>query len=221
MQNSSRHAVCLGYALKQKSEAFSKFCEWKALVEKSSGCKLKILRTNNGGEFMSSGFQNLFKAEGVRHELIVPKTPQQNGVAERQSRTLVESIRTMLIQAKLSQKFWVEVLNTASYLRNRSPTKVVDNSTPLEAWTGVKPDVKHLRSFGCTAYAHIPKDERKKLDSKARKCVFLGYGTETKGYRLYDCERQRVILSRGVKFNGSEFGNEKEPSDGTDKLITV
>jgi len=101
---------------------------------------------------MSSEFQNLFKAEGVGHELIVPKIPQQNGVAERQNRTLVESIRTMLIQAKLPQKFWVEVQNTASYLHSRSPTKVVDNATPLEAWTGAKPDVKHLRSFGCTAY---------------------------------------------------------------------
>jgi len=172
------------YALKQKSEAFSKFCEWKALVEKSSGHKLKTIRTGNGGEFMSSEIQNFFKAQGVRHEL---KT-------ERQNRTLVESTRTMLIQAKLPQKYWAEALNTAAYLRNRSPTKVVDNATPFEAWTGVKPDVKHLRSFGCTAYAHILKDERKKLDSKARKSVFLEYGTETKGYRLYDCELSLVVM---------------------------
>ena len=174
------------YALKQKSEAFREFCEWKALIEKSSGHKLKTLRTDNSGEFISSEFQ----AEGVRHELAVPKTPQQNGVAERQNRTLVESTRTMLIQAKLPQKFWVETLNTAAYLCNRSPTKAVDNVTPFEAWAVVKPDVKHLRSFGCTAYAHIPKDERKKLDSKTTNCVFLGYGTKTKGYRLYDCKRQ-------------------------------
>ena len=77
--------------------------------------------------------------------------------------------------------------------------------TPFEAWTGVKPDVKHLRSFGCIVYAHIPKDERKKLDPKAKKCVLLGYGTETKGYRLYDLQSSRVIYSRDVKFNESEF----------------
>ena len=142
-------------------------------------------------------------------------------MAERLNRTLVESARTMLIQAKLPQKFWVEALNTTVYLHNRSPTRVVDSATPSKAWTGVKPDVKHLCSFGCTAYAHIPKDERKKFDSNARKCVFLGYGTETKGYRLYDCKRQRVILSRHVKFKESEFGIEKEPSDGTDELITI
>lgn len=211
------------YALKQKSEVVSKFCEWKALVEKSSGHKLKTLRTDNGSEFMSSEFQNFPKIEGVRHELTVPKTPQQNGVAKRLNRTLVhvESARTMLIQARLPQKFWVEVLNTTVYLHNRSLTRAVDRATPSGAWTGVKPDVKYLRSFGCTAYAHTPKDERKKFDSNARKCVFLGYGTETKGYRLYDCERQRVIFSRDVNFNGSEVGIEKETSDGTDELVTI
>ena len=151
----------------------------------------------------------------------MPKTPEQNGVAERQNRTLVESVRAMLTQVKLPKKFWVEALNTAVYLRNRSPTKAVNHATPFEAWTGDKPDVSHLFSFGCTAYAHIPKDERKKLDSKARKCIFLGYGTETKRYRLYHCERKGVFYSRDVKFNGSELGIEKEPCDGPDKLITI
>ena len=198
------------YPLKQKSEVFSRFLEWKAVAEKSSGHKLKTLRTDNGGEFTSNEFENYLKSEGVKHELSVPKTPEQNGVAERLNRTLIEAVRGMLIQSKLPQKFWVEALSTAVYLHNRSPTKGVANMTPFEAWTGVKPDVKHLRSFGCTVYAHIPKDERKKLDSKAKKCVLLGYGTETKGYRLYDPQNLRVIYSRDVKFNESEFGIEKE-----------
>ena len=90
----------------------------------------------------------------------------------------------MLINAKLPHKFWAEALSTATYLRNRSPTKAVKGMTPIEAWTGEKPKVEHLRAFGCVTCAHIAKDERHKLDSKARKCIFLGYGTETKGYRL-------------------------------------
>ena len=73
--------------------------------------------------------------------------------------------------------------------------------TPYQAWTGEKPTVSHLRVFGCAAYAHIPKDERQKLDPKARKCIFLGYGTETKGYRLFDPERRRLFHSRDVVFN--------------------
>ncbi|KAK3737381.1 hypothetical protein QZH41_011519 [Actinostola sp. cb2023] len=211
------------YALKKKDEAFKKFQDWKALVEKSSGYTLKILRSDNGGEYVSTDFDIFLKSEGVVHQTTVPKTPQQNGVAERLNRTLVESVRSMLVQAKLPQKFWVEALNTAVYLHNRSPTRSLEGLTPYEAWTGSKPDVSNLKCFGCTAYAHIPKDERKKLDPKARKCVFLGYGTDTKAYRLFDVERQRVIYSRDVKFDEGAFGIlQKDKPDGTViKLVDV
>ena len=84
--------------------------------------------------------------------------------------------------------------------------------TPFEAWMGEKPNVEHLRTFGCVVYAHVAKDERKKLDLKTRKCVFLGYGTETKGYRLYDPKRARVFYSRDVVFNEWKRGIEKQPS---------
>ena len=126
--------------------------------------------------------------------------PQQNGVAERMNKTLVESVRSMLIDARLPHKFWAEALSTAVYLRNRSPTKAVEDKTPYEAWSGDRPNVKHLRVFGCIAYAHVPKDERRKLDSKSRKCILLGYGAEIKGYRLYDVERGKVLHSRDVIF---------------------
>ena len=162
------------YVLKREDQVFERFLEWKALVEKSTGRKLKVLRTDNGGEYTSTEFESYLKSEGVRHELTVPKTPEQNGVAERMNRTLVETVRPILADAKLPHKFWAEALSTAAYLRNRSPTKAVKGMTPFEAWMGEKPKVNHLRTFGCAAYAHVPKDERHKLDPKARKCIFLG-----------------------------------------------
>ena len=194
------------YVLKRKDQVFEMFLEWKALVEKSTCQNLKVLCTDNGGEYTSMEFQQYLKKEGVCHEFTVPKTPEQNGVAERMNRTLVETVRSMLADAKLPQKFWAEALSTAVYLRNRSPTKAVKGMTPFESWMGEKPMVKDLRVFGCTAYAHahahahahVPKDERQKLDLKSRKCVLLGYGTETKGYRLYDPKRERVFYSRDV-----------------------
>ena len=127
------------------------------------------------------------------------------------NRTLVETMRSMLADSKMPPRFWAEALSTAVYLRNRSPTKSVNRMTPFEAWMGEKPNVAHLRTFGCAVYAHVPKDERKKLDMKTRKCVLLGYGTEIKGYRLYDPERARVFHSRDVIFNEKEKGMEKEP----------
>ena len=105
------------YILKSKNQVFEKFVEWKALVETSSGQKLKSLCTDNGGEYTSAELTMYLKKEGVRHEFTVRKTPQQNGVAERMNRTLVEAVRSMLSDAKLPKKFWAEALSTALYLR--------------------------------------------------------------------------------------------------------
>lgn len=187
------------YILKTKDQVFEKFCEWKSMVENQEDKKVKILRTDNGGEYTSGEFEKYLKKEGIRHELTIPKNPEQNGVAERMNRTLVEMTRSMLHD--MPKKFWAEALSTAVYLRNRSPTTSVPDMTPYEALQGEKPDVSHLKQFGCICYAHIPKDERKKLDSKATKCIFLGYGDRVKGYRLYDETRGKVIHSRDVRFD--------------------
>ena len=198
------------YVIKHKHEVFQKFVEWKSLVEKSSGYSVKNLRTDNGGEYTSTEFDKYLKKEGIEHQYTIPKTPEQNGVSERLNRTLVESIRSMLADSKLPHRFWAEALSTAAYLINRSPTRALDNMTPFEAWYGKKPNVNHLRVFGCSAYTHVPKDERKKLDPKAKKCIFLGYGTVRKGYRLYDNKTSKIVYSRDVVFNESSRGCESE-----------
>jgi len=114
---------------------------------------------------------------------------------------LVETIRAMLNDSKLSKSFWAEALSTATYLRNRSPTRAVQRMTPYEVWTGCKPNVSKLRVFGCDAYVHIPKDDRQKVDSNTKHCIFLGYGETTKVFRLYDKKKRRVFHSRDVVFN--------------------
>ena len=118
---------------------------------------------------------------------------------------------SMLSDANLPKKFWAEALSTAVYLRNRSPTQAVHGKTPFEAWTNEKPNVSHFKAFGCLCYSHIAKDERQKFDVKSRKCIMLGYGTETKAYRLYDIAREKVFFSRDVIFNETKNGIEKEP----------
>ena len=104
------------YSSKNKSEVYEKFVEWKALVENSTEQKLKTLRTDNGGEYTSAEFTVYLKKEGMCHEFTVPKTPQQNGMAEQMNRTLVEVVRSMLSDAKLPKKFWAEALSTAGYI---------------------------------------------------------------------------------------------------------
>lgn len=195
------------YALRSKDQVFDKFVQWKAMVEKSSGHVLKTFRSDNGGEYTSRKFESYLKKEGIRHEVTIPKNPEQNGVAERMNRTLVEMVRAML--HKMPKSFWAEALNTAAYLRNRSPTVAVPDMTPYEALTGKKPNVADLHTFGSDCYAHVPKDERAKLDSKSRKCIFLGYGDRLKGYRLYDMARSKVIHSRDVIFRETQEKSEE------------
>ena len=101
----------------------------------------------------------------------------------------------MLLDADLPQRYWAEEVSTAAYLRNRCPTTAVKEMTSFEAWYGKKPKVGHLRVFGCEAYAHIPKDERGKFDSKTRKCILVEYGEVRKGCRLYDADRRMILYS--------------------------
>ncbi|KAF2343935.1 Reverse transcriptase RNA-dependent DNA polymerase [Trinorchestia longiramus] len=129
------------------------------------------------------------------------------------NRTILEAVRAMLSDSKLPKTFWAEALSTAVYVKNRSPTSAHKNLTPYQASNGHKPNVQHFRTFRCMAYAHVPKDEREKLNSKSKTCVLLGYGSGTKGYRQYDFNAKRVLLSRDVVFNESQFMSfEKEPS---------
>ena len=188
--------------------------------------------------YASTEFESYLKKEGIEHQYTIPKTPEENGVSERMNRTLLETIRSMLADSRLPHRFWAEALSTAAYLINRSPTKTLDGKTPFQAWYGKKPNVNHLRVFGCSAYIHVSKDERKKLDPKAKKCTLLGYGTSRKGYRLYDWKTSSVIHSRNVVFNelsrGYEGAKEKrlvqvetftegdpeapEPEEGSDEV---
>ncbi|KAK4327573.1 hypothetical protein Pmani_001980 [Petrolisthes manimaculis] len=135
---------------------------------------------------------------------------EQNGVSERMNRTLVEQIRAMLIDSGLPHRFWAEALSTACYLKNRSPARALNGKTPCQALMGKKPTVHHLRVFGCVCYAHVSKDERRKLDPKSVKCIFLGYGSEVKGYRLFDLEKKRILNSRDVTFDESNYEFKKE-----------
>lgn len=201
---------CKVYFLKQKNEVLNKFKEFERTFSNECGQSVTRLRTDNGGEYTSKEFQEYLKTQGIHHEMTVPHSPQQNGVAERKNRTLVEAARSMLSHAKLPKMYWAEAVATAAYIQNRLPTSVLKQETPHERWCGKKPDMRHMRVFGCVAYAHIPDEERRKLDKKAVKLRFVGYANNAKGYRLYDEEKRRILIRRDVIFNESNFDWKQE-----------
>eukprot|EP00795_Rhopilema_esculentum_P007998 gene7998-biopygen1703 len=197
------------YFIRKKSEVLKRFKEFEASATNEAACKIGTLRTDNGGEYVSNDFENLLKRKGIKHETSVPHSPQQNGVAERMNRTLVESAKAMMNHAGLSKTFWAEAVNTAAYIRNRVITSA-SGQTPYEKWYGKPPDVSHFRVFGCIAYAHIPEAERRKLDKKANRLRFLGYSANQKGYRLFDMQSKRIVIRRDVNFNENDFGSQKQ-----------
>ena len=187
--------------MKQKSEVFEAFKTFKAAVENESGRKIKALRSDRGGEFTSKEFQDFCARSGIRRFLTVPRSPQQNGVAERKNRTILDMARSMLKSKYLPKEFWAEAVDTAVYLSNRSPTRSVWGKTPQEAWSGWKPEISHLRVFGSVAHVHVPDERRVKLDDKSERYIFISYSTHSKGYKLYNPNNKRIVISRDVMFD--------------------
>jgi len=147
-------------------------------MEKNKRRKIEVLRSDNGGECTSDPFLQLYRDEGIERHFTVKETLQQNGVAERMNRTLLEKVCCMLSNTGISKSFWVEALAYAFHLVNRLPSSVIEGKTLLEVWSGkVAQDYNSLRVFGCPTYYRIKED---KLDSRARKCVFVGFKKEVK-----------------------------------------
>ncbi|KAG5874230.1 hypothetical protein JTB14_012843 [Gonioctena quinquepunctata] len=132
----------------------------------------------------------------------VPFCPQQNGVAERKNRYLMEMARCMLFDADLPNRFWGEAVVTtnSNYLQNRLPSRSID-VTPYEMWKNKKPNTSHIQKFGCYAYAMISEGQRRKLDEKAVKLRFVEYDKHSNGYRLLNENSLRITISRHVKFS--------------------
>ena len=190
----------------RKSEVFEKFKEFE-LCTTECGKPIGTLRSDNGGEYISKELESYLVSKGIKHELSAPYCPAQNGVAERINRTLVESARTMMALAGLPEQYWAEAVNTAAYIRNCVITRSIKKrKTPYEKWYGRKPDLSHLRVFGCMAYAYIPDVHRNgNLEKKAEKLRFVGFCLQTKGYRLPNEDTRKIVVHRDVIFNESDF----------------
>lgn len=208
------------YLLKSKSETFNAFKKFHAFVTTQKSTKLKCLRSDNGGEYVSAEFQRFCDENGIKRELTAPYNPSSNGVAERYNRTLCERVRCMLSTANLSQEFWGEALKTAVHICNRSPNSTLKNDIPEEVWSGKPASYDHLRVFGCEAFVHVRNDLRTKLDMKSIKGIFLGYGEEGEmGYRVWLPQFRKVIRSRDVVFNEAKLLKNATESDANKKTV--
>ena len=150
------------YLMTRKSEAFDKLKEFRAEAEKQLGKSIKTFRSDRGGEYLSDEFLGYLIENGIQSQLTAPGTPQQNGVAERRNKTLLDMVRSMMSYSILPLSFWGHAIQTACYLLNNVPSKLVPK-TPYELWTNRKPNLNHIRIWGCPT--HVLDKEAKKLES--------------------------------------------------------
>jgi hypothetical protein len=137
----------------------------------------------------------------IKRELTAPYNPQQNGVAERKNRSIVEAAKAMIHDQNLPMHLWEEASSTVVYVQNRSPHKILRNKTPEEVFTRKQPEVINLRIFGCPVYIHVPKEKRTKQEPLGKKGTFIGYSETSKAYRIYIPEQRQIEISRDVTFD--------------------
>ena len=171
------------YFLRTKVEVFTIFRSFVAYIETQFSTCIKILRSNNGGEYMSHDFQAFLQQKGIVSQRSCPYTPQHNGVVECKNRHLLDMVRTLLLEASVPPRFWVETLSIVVYLINRLPSQQLNFDSPYFRLFAMKPNYHMLHTFGCVCFVHLPSHERHKLTAQSVRCAFMGYITLlTKGF---------------------------------------
>jgi len=187
--------------LQKKSDLLSEYKKWLTKAQLHTGTKIKVLSSDNGGEYVSNAFKALHDENGTTHQTTVPDTPQQNGVAERLNRVLVEMARTMMRHKDVDQDLWADAIKTAVYIKNRVTSRALPvGKTPFKLWTGNKPNVSHMRVFGSTCWVVLHKSHIDgKFGDKAAKGVLLGYPDGSKAYKVI-LDDGKVVKAGSVVF---------------------
>ncbi|GJT21503.1 putative ribonuclease H-like domain-containing protein [Tanacetum coccineum] len=170
--------------------------EIENLVDK----KVKIIRCDNGTEFKNRVMNEFCEKKGIKREFSVARTPQQNGVAERRNRTLIEAARTMLADSKLPTTFWAEAVNTACYVQNRVIIVKPHNKTPYELFRGRTPALSFMRPFGCHVTILNTLDHLGKFDGKSNDGFFVGYSLTSKAFRVYNIRTRKIEKNLHIRF---------------------
>ncbi|KAK1697306.1 hypothetical protein QYE76_014003 [Lolium multiflorum] len=197
------------YFLKTKDETQQIFIDFATEVQRQHNLLIMAIRSDNGSEFKNYTLNDFLSDEGIRHQYSAAYTPQQNGVAERKNRTLMDMARSMMAEYKSRYNFWAEAISTACHSSNRLYLRKGLNKTPYEILTGNKPNISYFKVFGCKCFYKIKGVRLSKFAPKALEGIFVGYGAESHTYRIFDVSSGIIIESCSVKFeenDGSQVG---------------
>ena len=165
---------------------------------------VKIFRPDNGTEYVNVDFNEYLSSRGIIHQTTCVDTTEQNGVAERKNRHLLEVARSLMFMMNVPKFLWGEAIKTAAYLINSMPSRVLNYKTPLECLTGSNSFIVPPKIFGCSCFVHDYRNSVGKLDPRAVKCIFVGYSPTQKGYRCWCPTERRFFVSMDVTFHERE-----------------
>ncbi|KAK1618229.1 hypothetical protein QYE76_023746 [Lolium multiflorum] len=175
--------------------------EFANQVQRKYNATILAIRSDNGTEFKNYTLDDFLGEEGIQHQYSSPYTPQQNGVAERKNRTLIEAARTMMMEYNSKYNFWAEAISTACHATNRLYFRKGLEKTPYEILTGNKPNVSYFKVFGCKCYVLVKDTRLSKFDSRAQEGIFVGYATDSHAYGVFNKSNGRVVESCDVTFD--------------------
>lgn len=203
------------YVLRHKSDVFECFRDFHNLIMNQYNACVKIFRTDNGTEYLNREFDEYLSSFGIIHQTTCPGTSEQNGLAERKNKHLLDVTRSLMFAMNVPKHLWSEAVMTAAYLINRMPLRVLGHKTPIECLTGKNSFVVPPKVFGCVCFVKDYRPSVGKLDPRALKCIFVGYSGKQKGYKCWCPAEKRMFISMDVMFreNESFYG---EPTDLTD-----
>ncbi|KAK1619699.1 hypothetical protein QYE76_025216, partial [Lolium multiflorum] len=192
------------YFLKTKDETQQIFIDFATEVQHQHNLLIMAIRSDNGSEFKNYTLNDFLSDEGIRHQYSAAYTPQQNGVAERKNRTLMDMARSMMAEYKSRYNFWAEAISTACHSSNRLYLRKGLNKTPYEILTGNKPNISYFKVFGCKCFYKIKGVRLSKFSPKALEGIFVGYGAESHTYRVFDIASGIIIESCSVRFEEND-----------------
>jgi len=192
------------YLLKHKNDVFVVFKDLYALIKNKFGNTIKVLRSDNGTEYVNQEFEQFLVSNGIEHQTTCVNTLEQNGVVEWENRHLLEVARSLMFTMNIPKFLWGEAVKTAAYLINRMPLRVLDNKSPTELLLNSNEFVVSPKVFGCVCFVHDYRNDIRKLDPRAVKCVFVGYSSTKKGYCCWCPSEHRFFISMDVTFREYE-----------------
>ena len=204
------------YLLKNKSDVLTVFPAFINQVENQYNTKVKSVRSDNVKELQ---FTKFYQDRGIFSYHSCPETPEQNSVVERKHQHILNVARALLFQSKVPFSFWGDCILTTVFLINRTPSQVLSNKTPYEVLTGKQPTYSRIRTFGCLCYASTSPKQRHKFQPRARACVFLGFPSGYKGYKVMDLESHAVYITRHVEFHEDSFPMAETTTDDTNMVL--